>query len=311
MPTTTRQRCRRAMMAILLLLGLAVSMGLAGFVVARVTPSAYPTADNPRARFVALAEGRIRIEDRGSGKDAVVLLHGFNGELANWTEVWREPRFERCAPRALRLDLPGFGASEWSTADYGLPSQAKRVMALLDTLRVEHATLVGTSMGGSLAATIAAEYPDRVRHLVLLAPSGFAGSLTYPGLYGAMIRPGWINRAAGWIVRRRTFQRAFPKSRALQALTVTSTYGTPWEDAVRRIRTPTLLAWSRGDAVVDPADAMRVAEAIPGSGLVMLDVSVGHGIPTEAPAFVADVLCRLRAGASPGDIAARFAAERP
>ncbi len=294
------------MIVIVLLLVPVLLASLFAIAIARVTPSAYETANNPDARLAPLAGGDVRIEDRGAGREAVVLLHGFNGELSNWTAVWRHPDFVQCAPRSLRMDLPGFGDSSWDTADFGLPSQAKRVMTLLDTLGIDEATFVGTSMGGSLAAWIAAEYPERVRHLVLLAPSGFPGSLTYQGLYGALTKPGWLNRGATWIARRRLYRRAFPASRALQAFTVTSTYGAPWEQALGRIRAPTLLAWSRGDAVVDPADAARVAGAIRGSGLIMLDGSVGHGIPTEDPGFVAGVVCRLRGGEPPGAIASGY-----
>ena len=174
----------------------------------------------------------------------MLMLHGFNGELANWDDVWKRLADEPCDARRVRLDLPGFGGSDWNSEDYGLSAQAARVIEFMDTLGIEEATLIGTSMGGSLAAWLAAEYPTRIRQRLLLAPSGYPGSLYYPGFYGALVKPGLLNQVTTWIARTGLYRAAFPRSKALQALTVTAGYGQLWADALARIEAPTVVAWS-------------------------------------------------------------------
>jgi uroporphyrinogen decarboxylase len=90
-------------------------------------------------------------------------------------------------------------------------------------------------MGGSLAAFIAAQYPERVERLALLAPSGYTGALRYPGLYGLILRPGKLNAWATAIARSGIYRTLFPRSRALQALSVTASYGPGWVEALARM----------------------------------------------------------------------------
>ena len=211
------------------------------------------------ASFDAGASASSRPAARGAG--TTVFIHGFNGQLGAWNGAWSH--MDACGQR-LRLDVPGFGGSDWNTVDYGLPAQARRVVALLDQRGLARVTLVGTSMGGSLAAWIAAHYPERVERLALLAPSGYTGALRYPGLYGLILRPGKLNAWATAIARSRIYRTMFPRSRALQALSVTASYGPGWVEALARIRAPTLIVWSRGDEGVSYTTALDVRASIRG-----------------------------------------------
>jgi pimeloyl-ACP methyl ester carboxylesterase len=263
-----------------------------------VTPAAPALIDVRAAELAVLDGGRIRFEQAGSGAGALVFIHGFNGQLGHWDGVWS--RLQGCG-RRLRLDVPGFGGSRWPSEDYGLPAQARRVIALLDARGLGRVTLVGTSMGGSLAAYLAAHYPERVERLALLAPSGYTGALRYPGLYGLILRPGRLNAWATRIARSELYRTLFPRSRALQALTVTASYGPPWVESLARIRTPTLVVWSRGDEGVSHTTALAVRGAIAGSELLWLDAATDHLIPQVRPELIAALSCSLAAGAAPAD----------
>ena len=153
-------------------------------------------------------------------------------------------------------------------------------------------------MGGSLSAWIAAHYPERVKGLILLAPSGFPGSLIHGTLFGKILRPGFLNRLASQIADSALYRRLYPDSRALQALTVTASYGEPWAEALKKIRTPTHVLWSHGDVGVPFALAEAVAHAIPGSTLVPLPTEVGHDIPGNSPKLVSELVCKLQRGKS-------------
>lgn len=263
-----------------------------------VTPAAPAPLEVDDAQFLALDGGRVRFEQAGGGAGALVLLHGFNGQLGQWNDVWS--RLDECGGR-LRLDVPGFGGSDWPAADYGLDAQARRVLALLDARGLDRVTLVGTSMGASLAAHIAAHHPERVERLALLAPSGYTGALRYSGLYGMILGPGRLNAWATRLARSRFYRTLFPRSRALQALTVTASYGPRWVELLPLIQAPTLILWSRGDAGVSHTSALAVRAAIQGSELLWLDAATGHLIPQARPELVAALCCHLAAGALPAE----------
>jgi pimeloyl-ACP methyl ester carboxylesterase len=284
------------------------SLGLVGLalivppiVLRAVTPVGPDLTDAPAARIVWLPGGPVRTEETGSG-DAVVFLHGFNGHLGQWDPVWGALR-DTTPGRLIRVDIPGFGRSVWDADDFGLPVQAQHLVRLLDSLEVDKAILVGVSMGGSLAAWTAAEYPERVSRLLLMAPSGFTDGLIYPGLFGRLVRPGRLNRGATHIARSRGYRWLFPNSKALQALTVTATYGPPWVAVLGSIRAPTLVLWSRGDLGVSFRNAPALTEAVTESRLLWLDKASGHLLEQTRPDLVAWTVRYLAAGGDIADIA--------
>jgi pimeloyl-ACP methyl ester carboxylesterase len=250
----------------------------------------------PAARTLVVADGTWRYEEAGTG-DEVLLLHGFNQDAGAWDAVW--DRLGACGCRRIRVDLPGFGGSRFRGGDYGLARQAERLEAFLDALGLGRVTVVGVSMGGSLAAWFAAGHPERVARLVLLSPSGHEGALTHGGLFGHLVRPGHLNAAATSLARTRLFGALFPRSVALQALTVSAGYGPAWAGALGRIAAPTDVAWAKADPVASPASAQSIAEAIPRARLVWFDESAGHSLPQSRPQQVADLLCAPAGAARP------------
>ncbi len=260
-------------------------------------PRAGRPAPLPAARTLAVAGDTWRYEEAGAGDDVLLLLHGFGQDAGAWDAVW--DRLGDCACRRIRVDLPGFGGSRSSGDDYGLASQADRLEAFLGALGLGRVTVAGSSMGGSLGAWFAAAHPARVARLVLLSPSGYEGALTHGGLFGRLVRPGRLNAAATWLARTWPYRALFPRSLALQALTVSAGYGPAWAGALPRIAAPTLLAWARVDAVANPASAQAIAKAIPQARLVWFDGAAGHALPESRPQEVAQLLCAPAGAARP------------
>lgn len=102
---------------------------------------------------------------------AVVILHGMLGNSRNWMRVLKlmEGHF-----RCHALDLRNHGRSPHAdTMDYA--SQAQDVKAYLEANRLREAALVGHSMGGKVAMTLAAKDPSHVSHLVVvdMAPKAY------------------------------------------------------------------------------------------------------------------------------------------
>ncbi|MDH6243480.1 alpha/beta hydrolase [Mycobacterium sp. OTB74] len=100
------------------------------------------------------------------GDRAVVLLHGYSASIEWWEKV--APALAANG-RVIAVDFVGHGGSEAPTdaAPYHADGQADAVHRALQALGVRHTALVGHSMGGKVAAALAAEYPEMVGRVVV------------------------------------------------------------------------------------------------------------------------------------------------
>jgi pimeloyl-ACP methyl ester carboxylesterase len=102
------------------------------------------------------------------GAPIAVLVHGITANAMAWAPVAAAlaGEFEVIAP-----DLRGRARSAGLPGPYGLDRHADDVATLLDTLDVQDAAVVGSSLGGRVALELATLHPGRVRSLVLLCPA--------------------------------------------------------------------------------------------------------------------------------------------
>lgn len=136
-----------------------------GFLAATALPQA---EGRLRIRHVETAAGGLSTMEAGTG-EPVLLLHGLGATKASFL-----PTLDALAPnyRAIGVDLPGFGDSAKPLfGAYDPPYFARAMTALLDALELDSAHVVGNSMGGRVALELGLSHADRVRRLVLLAPS--------------------------------------------------------------------------------------------------------------------------------------------
>jgi pimeloyl-ACP methyl ester carboxylesterase len=117
----------------------------------------------------------------GQGPD-VVLLHGLGATKLSYLPLL--PALAR-EHRVIVPDLPGHGESTKPRVAYTPALFAGVVKGLFDELGVARAVVVGNSMGGRIALEVAAEFPDRVRGLVLLDPA--AAGVRFP-FYTRLLR---------------------------------------------------------------------------------------------------------------------------
>jgi pimeloyl-ACP methyl ester carboxylesterase len=147
-------------------------------------PAEIEGVDNEVYR-VSLERGEFDVTFARVGSEddrRVILVHGTPGSLGAWSRYLREP-IE--GVELVAIDRPGFGGSEPRRAVCELEDQARAIAPLLVERNGEWPVLVGHSLGGPIIARVAADYPDRVGALVILA-----GSLD-PGLE----KPRWFNYA--------------------------------------------------------------------------------------------------------------------
>lgn len=122
-------------------------------------------------RWAEVDGHRLRYWDSGeSHKPVLLLIHGFGSSKENWSFLSELMHRDY---RILAPDLPGFGDSTVRTdCDYRVASQAQRLAQWLEGLGVTSTYVAGSSMGGAIAASLAASRPDLVNALCLMNAAG-------------------------------------------------------------------------------------------------------------------------------------------
>jgi pimeloyl-ACP methyl ester carboxylesterase len=216
-------------------------------------------------------------------------------------DAGRSTRFRDARPPTLRQML----LRDRRAAAYSLADMAQDVVGLLDHLGIERAHVVGASMGGMIAQTVAIRHPDRVLSLVSIM-SNTGGR--WSGQPALTIYPIFLKRAPhdrdGYIehsVRLFTaigsagFPRDEEELRAHAALAydrgVSAAASGRQLAAIlaerdrtadlRRLRVPALVIHGTADKLVAPSGGRRTAKAIPGARLLEIE-GMGHDLPRGA-----------------------------
>jgi pimeloyl-ACP methyl ester carboxylesterase len=257
----------------------------------------------PPSRFVEVAGIRLHVRESGPrDAPAVLLLHGFGASLQTW-DGWA-PGLEGDR-RVIRYDLPGAALTGPDpTGDYSDERGEQVLLALMDRLGLPRASLVGHSLGGRLAWRMAADHPERVDKLVLVAPDGFASpgfEYEHPPAVPAAL--GLMEIALPRALLRTSLEAAYGNPALLSEASVDRYYDLMRAPGVRgamiermeqillhdpvpslaRIRAPTLLIWGSKDTFIPQANAEDYLRAMPDATLHTLS-GVGHLVQEEAPA---------------------------
>lgn len=120
-----------------------------------------------RRGILVAPSGRVELLSAGP-PDAprVILVHGSPGDSTDWLALLLDPQ-PGC--ELVAVDRPGFGRSEPEGAVPELRAQAEALRPLLEERGGRRPVLVGHSLGAPIAAWLAAEHPDQVGGLLLLA----------------------------------------------------------------------------------------------------------------------------------------------
>lgn len=240
----------------------------------------------------------------------VLLLHGQPGGAADWDGV--VARLQGRAA-AIAIDRPGW---DGRTRALDLAGNAQAALAALDAHRVGRAVVVGHSLGGAIAAWLAAVHPERVSALVLAAPAanldalypvdrwlaapvvgelaagasmaGLGLALSLPRLRrriaaSARIDESYLRSARDEVLRPGAWRAYAREQRTL----VRDLPGL--ERRLAHITAPTTILAGGGDRVVPPRAARRLAQQISGARLQVSE-QAGHLLPQCDPDLVAQAI---------------------
>lgn len=251
-----------------------------------------------------LGDETIHYVEAGQG-EPLLLVHGFFA----WSFTWRKNMAALGVQfRTTAIDLRGFGLSQrGARLRYGLDDQADLLAAFLEARGQGRVALIGHSMGGEVALRFALRYPDRVKGLVLVAPSALVQRqrrweerylVPLPVLGPLALRLSVLNRRFAARSVREAYYRpnlvtpeeiagylhpaSVPGSaRSLAAILQQVDFGAA-AGRLGEVRQPTLIIWGENDPWVPVAHAHRLRQLLPNSELVTFP-DCGHVPPEEQP----------------------------
>jgi pimeloyl-ACP methyl ester carboxylesterase len=305
---------------------LAIVLGLAGLVfftwyMARKVESVLPRS----GRMVEVPGATLHVREQGSGP-ALLMIHGLAGQMAHYTYGIAG----RLAGdyRVVTIDRPGSG---YSTRHPGTPAdlsaQADALAALIDKLQLGRPLVVGHSLGGAVALTLALEHPESVSGLALIAPVTHMPEGVPPAFKGLTIASPLVRRIVAWtlaipasikgsaavlgqVFGPEEVPRDFPTrgggllslrpsgflsaSADLQALPARLPQ---LQESYGRLRVPVSVLYGRDDGILDwKANGQALVDKVPGARLQLVDG--GHMLPVTQAQLCADFIRQAAADAA-------------
>ena len=259
-------------------------------------------------------------------KPALALIMGLGAQMIFWQDDFCRQLMERgfhvvrfdnrdCgrSRHFQELGIPDVGAAMTASLSgepvpsppYALRDMAADVVGLLDALGIERAHVVGASMGGMIAQTVAIEHPARVRSMTSImsttgnrevppaTPEAMTALLTPSPSDRAefidhMVKtfrivgsPGFEFDEASFRDRvGRAFDRSYDPSGVARQLVAVLADGDRRE-RLRSVRVPTLVIHGRNDPLVPVEGGVDTADAVPGARLLVIE-GMGHDLPRGA-----------------------------
>ena len=238
----------------------------------------------------------IAYDVQGSG-EPLLMIQGLGYGRTGWGSA---PALLARRFKVVTPDNRGFGESEISPGPYTTAQLAGDAVALLDTLEIERAHVLGISLGGMIAQELVLAAPERVRKLVLCSTTpGGPDSVPMPQQTVALMgRQPKIDPREAMVMFVKNALSSEPPAGLVDEIVAYRMANPPdpagWyaqasagaaHDALARlgdIRAPTLVVHGTADNVVDAGNAPLIANAIPDARFEVFD-GVGHLLPWERP----------------------------
>jgi pimeloyl-ACP methyl ester carboxylesterase len=252
--------------------------------------------------------GRIAYHRLGSGR-LLLVLNGLAATSADW-----DPSFiERLASanELILLDNRGIGASTDNGAPFNIDQLADDAARVIEALEFERVSVLGWSMGGFIAQTLALQHPARIDKLILLStdPGGVDAKLASPAVRSQLIDtsgtpheqarrllsllfPGVLADSIydqyGDIVAAARAQLS-PDLVQTQAAAMDAWHRDGTGSRLQQLRASTFVAAGTKDIVIPASNALTLVNAIPGAWLAQFKEG-GHAFMAQYPRPLADLI---------------------
>jgi len=239
----------------------------------------------------------------------LLVLNGFAATSADW-----DPSFiDRlaCCSELILLNNRGIGGSTDDGQSFDIAKLADDAARVIETLDFERASVVGWSMGGFIAQTLALTYPERVDKLILLSTDagGADADVASPAVWSQLLdTTGSPHEQARRLLFllfpndvAESFYRQFgdiiTAARAQlsvellnrQAAAMNAWHRNGVANQLREIRVPVLIATGTEDIVIPASNALKLVNAIPGAWLAQFPHG-GHAFMAQYPRALADLI---------------------
>ena len=268
-------------------------------------PAEEGEATTPAPEIIDAGGHRIRHLKAGPDAGAAILLiHGFGADMSTW--MFNHAVLAENRP-VHAIDLPGHGGSSKELADGSVDMFADAALGYMDAAGLEAAHLVGHSLGGAIAATIALKSPLRVASLTLIAPTGLGPEIAAEFIEGFVtqsrsrkLRP-FIEMlvddpatvTADMVGEVLKFKRLDGAQTALQTIVAANFSGhsqnLDLRDRLADIKAPVHIIWGQTDRII-PA---RHAEGLPAHIGISTLPRAGHIVHMEKAAEVNKVIVEV------------------
>jgi pimeloyl-ACP methyl ester carboxylesterase len=251
---------------------------------------------------------RIAYRRVGNGPPLLVL-NGFAATIADW-----DPSFiDRLASsnELILLDHRGMGGSTDNGGSFDIGQLADDAARAIETLGFQRTSVLGWSIRGFVAQTLALQRPDRVNKLILLStdPGGTDADLASAAVWSQLIdMSGTPHEQARRLLfllfpseLAESFYREFGNIVATararlsadlvnhQAAAMDAWHRNGVGKQLREISTPALIATGTEDIVIPPSNALKLVNAIPSAWLAQFPGS-GHAFVAQYPRPLADLI---------------------
>jgi len=210
----------------------------------------------------------VYYEIHGEG-EPLLMIQGLGFEIsAMVTEPGKSRFIDRFTDRyrVIVFDYRGVGRTDKPDMPYTIDLLASDTVGLMDTLGIQKAHIMGTSMGSQIAQTIAANFPERVKGLILVV--GFTRALPLMRAIGFVATrvPGVKEKMTGWM-----YLQKYPPTPASFRRMADAANRCDTRELLGRITAPTLIVNGTQDGIVPMRITRELADGIPGARLVLVD----------------------------------------
>jgi 2-hydroxy-6-oxonona-2,4-dienedioate hydrolase len=245
-----------------------------------------------QTKFAEVWGHKVRYLEEGKSDKTILLIHGLGGSAERWLRVIPilSPKYRVIAP-----DMIGFGYSDKPSVDYTIEFFGKFLSAFIDTLGLKSAILVGTSLGGQIAAQCT-NTNHTIEKLVLVAPSGgmkqstaavdaYMMAALYPNHSSARIAFEMMSNSGTvdeFTVSDFVKRMSIPNAKLAFISSVLGIKNSKIVESLQKIIVPTLLVWGKEDRVIPIEHAKQFVASIKNCTFLELN-DCGHLPHVEKP----------------------------